>query len=137
LVDLGYLRVLTWEQGGLHMTAVGTMPTDTLVAIAGHLVGDQESALVQSVARTAAVDPATVGALRREGLTFPEIVRAVMLSRAVGTDIPTAVRYLTGGVTGTALAGQLDLTESAWKQRVADALDRADSVGPHLTSPNP
>ena len=52
LVDLGYLRVLTWEQGGLHLTAVGTMPTDTLIAIAGHLVGDQEQALVQSVAQT-------------------------------------------------------------------------------------
>ena len=137
LVDLGYLRVLTWEQGGLHLTAVGTMPADTLVAIAGHLVGDQESALVQSVAQTAAVDPATVRALRQEGLTFPEIVRAVMLSRAVGTDVTTAVRYLTGGIAGTELAGKLDLTQAVWKQRVADALDRAGTVGPHLTASNP
>jgi len=137
LVDLGYLRVLTWEQGGLRLTAVGTMTADALTAIASHLVGDPEPALVQSVAQAAAVDPATVTELRGEGLTFPEIARAVMLSRAVGTDVPTAVRYLAGGIPGTVLAGQLDMTQAVWKQRVADALDRASSVGPHLTAPNP
>ena len=137
LVDLGYLRVLTWEQGGLHLTAVGTMPADTLVAIAGHLVGDQESALVQSVAQTAAVDPATVRALRQEGLTFPEIVRAVMLSRAVGTDVTTAVRYLTGGIAGTELAGKLDLTQAHVETACRRRARPRRHGGPHLTAPNP
>ena len=137
LVDLGYLRVLTWDQAGLHLTAVGTVSSDTLVAIAARLVGANEDALVASVARTVAVDPSTVTALRRQGMTFPEITRAVMLSRAAGTDVRTAVRYLAGGVTGTQMAAQLGMTPAAWKQRVADALDRAATLGPHLTRSNP
>jgi hypothetical protein len=137
LLDLGYLRVLTWDQGGVRLTAVGTVSADTLFAIAGHLVGAREDTLVASLARAANVDPSTVTALRRQGLTFPEIARAVTLSRAVGTDVPTAVRYLMGGVTGAQLAGQLGMTPAVWKQYVADALDHAATLGPHLTQSNP
>lgn len=49
LVDLGYLRVLIWEQRGLRMTAVGSVPTDTLIAVAGRIAASRERALVPEV----------------------------------------------------------------------------------------
>ncbi|HYM71234.1 MAG TPA: sigma-E factor regulatory protein RseB domain-containing protein [bacterium] len=134
-VDLGYFRVLIWEQRGLHLTAVGTVPTDTLMAIAGQLVSGQEQALVHTVSEKVAVDPETVSRLRSQGLTFTEIARAVMLSQALQVDVPTAVRFLQGRLPAAQLARDLGVTPDALQQTVQGALDRASSVGPHLTAP--
>jgi len=132
LVDLGYLRVLIWEDRGVHLAAVGTMPAETLLAIAAQLVGQHEQALVRTVSDEVTVAAGTVTQLRSDGLTFPEITRAVVVSRSLGTDVPTAVRFLDGDITALQLAGQLGMTPEALRQNVRDALDRASSVGPHL-----
>src|SRR5205807_1730433 len=59
-VDLGYFRVLIWEQGRLRVTAVGTVPTETMVTAAGQIAAGREQALVQDVSRQIESDPATV-----------------------------------------------------------------------------
>jgi outer membrane lipoprotein-sorting protein len=132
LVDLGYFRVLIWDQRGLHLTAVGTMPTETLLAIAGQLLSGQEQALAHSVSRQVAVDPGMVDQLRREGLTFPEITRAVVLSQRLGIDVPTAVRFLQGRLSTAQLAQRVGVTPATLQRGVREALDQASSVGPHL-----
>src|SRR5207302_7742609 len=48
-VDLGYFRVLIWEQGRLRVTAVGTGPTETMVTAAGQIAAGRGKALVQAV----------------------------------------------------------------------------------------
>ncbi|HXX39565.1 MAG TPA: sigma-E factor regulatory protein RseB domain-containing protein [bacterium] len=131
-VDLGYFRVLIWEERGLHLTAVGTMPTDTLMAIAAQLVSDQEQALAHSVSTQVAVDPEMVSRLRRQGLTFPEIARAVVLSQRLAVDVPTAVQFLQGTLSTAQLAQSLGMTPDALQGTVRDALNQASSVGPHL-----
>ncbi len=131
-VDLGYFRVLIWDQRGLHLTAVGTMPTETLLAIAGQLLSAQEQALAHSVSQQVAVDPGTVNRLRREGLTFPEITRAVVLSQRLGIDVPTAVRFLQGRLSTAQLAHTVGVSPAALQRGVREALEQASSVGPHL-----
>jgi len=135
LVDLGYLRALIWEDRGVHLAAVGTMPAGTLLVIAAQLVGQHEQALVRTVSDEVAVAPGTVTQLRSDGLTFPEITQAVVVSRSLGTDVPTAVHFLEGDITAPQLAQQLGMTPEALRQNVRDALDRASSVGPHLSVP--
>jgi len=121
LVDLGYFRVLIWEQRGLRVTAVGTVPTETLLTVAGHIAAGREQALVQDVSTMIQSDPTTVRKLRGEGLTFPEVARTIVLSQRLGTDLPTTVRFVRGSLTATDLAGKLGMRPEALQKMVEQA----------------
>ena len=136
-VDLGYFRVLIWEQRGLRLTAVGTAPTDTLMAVASRIAAGQEQALVADVSRRVDSDPATVRRLRGEGLTFPEVTRVLVLSRHLGTDLPTTIQFMRGALTVTDLARQLKVRPEVVKQTVQEALDRASTVPPEAPASPP
>jgi len=122
LVDQGYFRVLIWEQRGLRVTAVGTVPTETLVTVAGQIAAGREQALVQDVSRRIESDPATVRRLRGEGLTFPEVARTVLLSQRLGADLPTTVRYVRGSLTTDELARRLGIPPAAVQRIVRQAV---------------
>jgi outer membrane lipoprotein-sorting protein len=133
-IDLGYFRVLIWEQHGLRVTAVGTAPTDTLVAVASQIAAGHEQALVRAVSLRAESDPATIKRLRGEGLTFPEITRALVLQQQLGIDLPTAVRFVRGALTLQGLAAQLKTRPGALRQTVRAATERASRMSP-IASP--
>jgi len=133
LVDLGYLRVLIWEARGIRVTAVGTVPTETLAIVAGQIAGGREQALVQDVSSRIQTDPATVRTLRGEGLTFSEIARTIMLSQRLGTDLPTTVRFVRGNLSASDLAGQLGMPPEALQRTVLRATNDASGV-PALSS---
>ena len=124
-IDLGYFRVLIWEQRGLRITAVGTAPSETLMLVAGQLIAGHEQALIRDVSRRADTDPAAVRRLRSEGLTFPEIARTFAISRALGTSIDTTVRFVHGSLTVTDLAAQLRMQPDALRAAVRRAVDTA------------
>jgi outer membrane lipoprotein-sorting protein len=128
LVDLGYLRVLIWEQRGLRVTAVGTVSTEILATVAGHIAAGREQALIQDVSRQVKSDPTTVRKLRGEGLTFSEVARTIMLSQRLGADLPTTVRFVRGSVTASDLAGQLGMRPEALQQTVQGAIGDAARV---------
>ena len=128
LMDLGYLRVLIWEQRGLRVTAVGTVPTETLETVAGQIVAGREQAMIQDISRRVRSDPTTVRTLRGEGLTFLEVARSIALSRRLGTDLPTTVRFVRGSMTAGDLAGQLGIRPDALQQTVQGAIGDADGV---------
>jgi outer membrane lipoprotein-sorting protein len=132
LVDLGYFRVLIWEQRGLRVTAVGTVPTETLLLVAGHIAAGQEQALVQDVSARIQSDPMTVRKLRGEGLTFPEVARTILLSQRLGTDLSTTVRFVRGSLTTTDLAGRLGMRPEALQKTVEQAVRETTGV-PALT----
>jgi outer membrane lipoprotein-sorting protein len=136
-VDLGYFRVLIWEQQGLRLTAVGTAPTDTLIAVASRIVTGQEQALVSDVSRRVDSDPATVRRLRGEGLTFPEVTRALILARHLGTDLPTTIRFMRGSLTVADLAGQLKVRPEVLKRTVQAAMERASAIPPVAPASHP
>ncbi len=127
LVDLGYLRVLIWEQRGLRVTAVGTVPTETLITVAGQIAVGREQALVDDVAARMRSDPNTVRRLRGEGLTFPEVARAIVLSQRLGIDLPTTVRFIRGSITVTELAAKLGTSPESLRRTVEQAT--ADTSG--------
>ncbi len=131
-IDLGYFRVLIWEQRGLRVTAVGTVPTETLVAVAGQIAAGREQALVRDVSSGVETDPATVRQLRGQGLTFPEIARTFALRDALGTDLPTTVRFVRGAVTLPELAKKLGIPPDALRQKVRAATQRASTLSPVL-----
>ncbi len=133
LVDLGYLRVLIWEARGLRVTAVGTVPTETLMTVAGQIAAGREQALVQDVSSQIQSDPTTIRKLRGEGLTFPEVARTIMLSQRLGTDLPTTVRFVRGSLDATDLAGQLGMRPEALQRTVQRAIGDASGV-PALSS---
>jgi outer membrane lipoprotein-sorting protein len=135
-IDLGYLRVLIWEQRGLRITAVATAPSDTLMLVAGQLIAGREQAMVTDISRLAATDPATVRRLRSEGLTFPEITRSVAIARALGTSVDTSVRFVHGTLSLTDLASQLRMRPDALRAAVRRAVDSA-SMTPALPAPAP
>jgi outer membrane lipoprotein-sorting protein len=128
LVDLGYLRVLIWEQHGLRVTAVGTVSTETLATVAGQIAAGREQALIQDVSRRVQSDPITVRKLRGEGLTFSEVARTIMLSQRLGADLPTTVRFVRGSVTASDLAGQLGMEPEALQRTVQGAIGDAAGV---------
>jgi outer membrane lipoprotein-sorting protein len=134
LVDLGYFRVLIWEQRGLRVTAVGTVPTETLLNVAGHIAAGREQALVQDVSTKIQSDPATVRKLRGEGLTFPEVARTIVLSQRLGTDLPTTVRFVRGSLTAIDLARKLGMRPEALMKTVEQAAGETKGV-PALKSP--
>lgn len=135
LVDLGYLRVLIWEQRGLRVTAVGTVPTATLIAVAGQIAMDREQALVDEVAARMRSDANTVRRLRGEGLTFPEVARAIALSRRLGTDLPTTVRFIRGSVTVSELAAKLGTSPESLRSTVEKAAADASGLPGSSTAP--
>jgi outer membrane lipoprotein-sorting protein len=135
-IDLGYFRVLIWEQGGLRITSVGTAPSNTLMLVAGQFVAGREQALVSDVSRRAAADPAVVRQLRSEGLTFPEITRTLAISHALGTNIETTVRFVHGTLSVSDLAAQLRMESDALRAAVRRAVDAA-SMTPALPSSPP
>ena len=124
-IDLGYFRVLIWEQRGLRITVVGTAPSETLMLVAGQLIAGREQAMVTDVSRRAAADPAVVRQLRSQGLTFPEIARTLAISRALGTNVDTTVRFVHGTLSVTDLAGQLGMQPEALRAAVRRAVDTA------------
>ena len=128
LMDLGYLRVLIWEQRGLRVTAVGTVPTETLETVAGQIVAGREQAMIQDISRRVWSDPTTVRTLRGEGLTFLEVARSIALSRRLGTDLPTTVRFVRGSMTAGDLAGQLGIRPEALQLTVEGAIGDAGGV---------
>ncbi len=132
LVDLGYFRVLIWEQRGLRMTAVGSVPTDTLIAVAGRIAASQEQALVREVSRQIEIEPATVRQLRGEGMTFPEIVRTAVLAQQLGTDLPTIARFVRGTLNARDLARQLGVRPEVLRRTVREVLFHASSIPPLL-----
>lgn len=132
-IDLGYFRVLIWEQDGLRLTAVGTAPTDVLLTVAGQIAAGHEEALVADIASRTESDPATIRRLRGEGMTFPEIVRTLVLSRSLGTDVPTAVRFVRGTLTVADLAHELRLQPEALKQEIQEATARASQLAPPVS----
>jgi outer membrane lipoprotein-sorting protein len=134
LVDLGYFRVLIWEQRGLRVTAVGTVPTGTLLNVAGQIAAGREQALVQDVSTKIQSDPATVRKLRGEGLTFPEVARTIVLSQRLGTDLATTVRFVRGSLTAADLAGKLGMRPEALMRTVEQAAGETKGV-PALKSP--
>jgi outer membrane lipoprotein-sorting protein len=136
-VDLGYFRVLVWEQRGLRLTAVGTAPTDTLITVASRILAGQEQASVRDLSRRIDSDPATVSRLRGEGLTFPEVTRALILSRHLGTDLPTAIRFMRGTLTMTDLAAQLKVRPEVLKRTVEEAMARASAIPPVAPASHP
>ncbi len=129
-VDLGYFRVLIWEQRGLRVTAVGTAPTGTLLTVAGQIAAGREQALVSDVSRRVESDPATIRRLRGQGLTFPEIARTLVLAQQLGTDLSTAVRFVHGAITEDELARQLGMQPDALRQTVRAAVQRASTISP-------
>jgi outer membrane lipoprotein-sorting protein len=133
-IDLGYFRVLIWEQEGLRLTAVGTAPSETLLTVASQIAAGQEDGLVAEIASRTGGDPATIRHLRGEGMTFPEIVRTLVLSRHLGTDLPTAVRFVRGSLTVADLARELRMRPEVLKQVVQEASARAARMTP-LVSP--
>jgi len=135
-IDLGYLRVLIWEQRGLRITAVGTAPSETLMLVAGQLIAGREQAMVTDVSRRAETDPETVRQLRSQGLTFPEIARTVAISRALGTSVETTVRFVHGTLSVTDLATQLRMQPDALRAAVRRAVDTA-SLTPALPASAP
>jgi outer membrane lipoprotein-sorting protein len=135
-IDLGYLRVLIWEQRGLRITAVGTAPSDTLMLVASQLIAGREQALVSDVSQRAAADPAIVRQLRGEGLTFPEIVRTLAISHAVGTSVEVSVRFVHGALSVNDLAAQLRMDPDALRAAVRRAVAAA-SMTPALPSSPP
>jgi outer membrane lipoprotein-sorting protein len=135
-IDLGYFRVLIWEQRGLRITAVGTAPSDTLMLVAGQLIAGREQALVSDVSQRTAADPAVVRQLRSEGLTFPEIARTLAISRALGTSVDTTVRFVHGTLSITDLATQLRMEPGALRTAVRRAVESA-SMTPGLPSSSP
>lgn len=135
-IDLGYFRVLIWEQRGLRITAVGTAPSETLMLVAGQLVAGREQALVADVSRRTEADPATVRRLRSEGLTFPEIAKTFAISHALGTGIDTTVRFVHGSLSITDLATQLKMRPDALRAAVRRAVDTA-SMTPALPASAP
>ena len=135
-IDLGYFRVLIWEQRGLRLTAVGTAPSETLMLVAGQLVAGREQAMVTDVSRRAEADPATVRDLRSRGLTFPEIARTLAISHALGTSVDTTVRFVHGTLSITDLAGQLQMQPDALRAAVRRAVDAA-SLTPALPASAP
>jgi len=48
-IDLGYIRVLKWEERALRITAVGTAPSETLMLVAGQLITGREDLTVADV----------------------------------------------------------------------------------------
>jgi outer membrane lipoprotein-sorting protein len=134
LVDLGYFRVLIWEQRGLRVTAVGTVPTETLLNVAGQIAAGREQALVQDVSTKIQSDPATVRKLRGEGLTFPEVARTIVLAQRLGTDLPTTVRFVRGSLTAADLAGKLGMRPEVLMKTVEQASRETKGV-PALKSP--
>ena len=128
LVDLGYLRVLIWEQRGLRVTAVGSVPTETLETVAGQFVAGREQTLIQDVSHRVRSDPTTVRTLRGEGLTFSEVARSIVLSQRLGTDLPTTVRFVRGSMTAGDLAGQLGIRPEALQLTVEGAIGDAGGV---------
>ncbi|HLW47359.1 MAG TPA: sigma-E factor regulatory protein RseB domain-containing protein [bacterium] len=135
-IDLGYFRVLIWEQRGLRITAVGTAPSDTLMLVAGQLVAGREQALVSDVSRRGAADPALVRQLRSQGLTFPEIERTLAISRALGTSVDTTVRFVHGALSVTDLAAQLRMQPDVLRAAIRRAVDTA-SMTPALSTSAP
>ena len=135
-VDLGYFRVLIWEQRGLRITAVGTAPSETLMLVAGQLIAGREQALVTDVSHRAETDPATVRRLRSEGLTFPEIARTFAISHALGTSVDTTVRFVHGNLSISDLARQLGMQPDALRAAVRRAVDTA-SMTPALPASAP
>jgi outer membrane lipoprotein-sorting protein len=133
LVDLGYFRVLIWEQGGLRVTAVGTVPTETLLTVAGHIARGREQALVEEVAAKLRSDPATVRKLRGEGLTFPEVARTITLSQRLGTDLTTTMRFIRGSVTATDLSARLGITPDSLR-RTAEQVAAETAALPALST---
>lgn len=129
-IDLGYLRVLIWEQRGLRVTAVGTAPTVTLIAVASQIAAGREQALIRAVSHRAESDPATVRQLRGEGLTFPEITRTLVLAQRLGTNLPTTVRFVRGTLTLEDLARQLGMRPDVLRQTVRDAKAHASALSP-------
>jgi len=129
-IDLGYFRVLIWEQRGLRVTAVGTTPTETLITVASQIAVGREQALVRAVSRRAEIDPGTVRRLRGEGLTFPEITRTLVLAQVLGTDLPTTVRFVKGTLTLRGLAQQMGVRPEVLRQTVRDATARASTLSP-------
>ncbi len=128
LVDLGYFRVLIWEQRGLRVTAVGTVPTETLLTVAGQIAAGREQAMVQDVSTRIQSDPATVRKLRGEGLTFPEVARTILLTQRLGTDLTTTVRFVRGSLTATDLAGKLGIPLEALQKTVEQAVGETPGV---------
>ena len=133
LVDLGYFRVLVWEQRGLRLTAVGTVPTETLITVAGQIAMAREQALVGDVAAKTRSDPATVRKLRGEGLTFPEVAHTILLSQRLGADLPTTVAFMRGSVTATDLAARLGVTPDYLRKTIEQTA--GESGLPALSSP--
>lgn len=133
-IDLGYFRVLIWEQRGLRVTAVGTAPTDTLIAVASQLAAGREDALVRDVSQRVEAAPDTVRWLRGQGLTFPEVARALVLKQQLGIDLPTSVRFVRGALTLQDLAAQLKTRPDALRQAVDAATERASRISP-IASP--
>ena len=131
-VDLGYVRVLLWEQRGLRVTAVGTVPTETLLTVAGQIAAGREQALIRDVSRRMESDPATIRKLRGEGLTFPEVARTIMLSQRLGTDLTTTVRFVRGSLTTTELAGKLGVSTEAVQKTVQQTVGETPAVVPGL-----
>ena len=129
-VDLGYFRVLIWEQHGLRLTAVGTVPTETLTTVAGQIAAGREQALVRDVSDRIRSDPATVRRLRGEGLTFPEVARTIVLSQRLGTDLPTTVRFVRGSLTSADLAGQLGISPQALQEAVKRVIGETPAIPP-------
>ncbi len=134
LVDLGYFRVLIWEQRGLRVTAVGTAPTETLLTVAGQIAAGREQALVQDVSTRIQSDPTTIRKLRGEGLTFPEVARTIVLSQRLGTDLPTTVRFVRGSMTATDLAGKLGVRPETLQKTVEQAAGELKGI-PALKPP--
>lgn len=135
--DLGYFRVLIWEQRGLRLTAVGTAPTDTLITVASQIAAGREQALVSDVSRRIDSTPAVVRRLRGEGLTFPEITRTLILSQHLGTDLPTTVRFMRGNLTVADLARQLRVRPEVVKRAVQEAIESASAVPPIAPASHP
>jgi len=129
-IDLGYFRVLIWEQRGLRLTAVGTAPTETLITVASQIAAGREQAFVRDVSRRVETDPSTVRQLRGEGLTFPEITKTLVLSQRLGTDLPTTVRFVRGTLTLRDLARQLGIAPEVLRETVRDATQRASTLSP-------
>jgi outer membrane lipoprotein-sorting protein len=135
LVDLGYFRVLIWEQRGLRVTAVGTVPTETLMTVASQIATGREQALVEDVAARLHSDPAIVRKLRGEGLTFPEVARTIVLTRRLGTDLTTTVRFIRGSVTLPDLAARLGVAPDLLRRTVEQAAAETSGLPVPSTAP--
>ncbi len=134
-MDLGYFRVLIWEQRGLRVTAVGTVPTETLMTVASQIATGREQALVEDVAARLHSDPAIVRKLRGEGLTFPEVARTIVLTRRLGTDLTTTVRFIRGSVTLPDLAARLGVAPDILRRTVEQAAAETSGLPVPSTAP--